>query len=152
MQRSSYKYVPEPGEEREAADCVDRLSLMTWTPLCKQRLWQCRFYSLGGPRAVPSAPLCVTVCRKKTLLGPFQLVAKSVQVLARGPENLPGIGACVGLSEPPPGLLHGWSLSFRERKMSATLCCPWLYCTGILAWLWPRINGLWPHAACSFKN
>lgn len=29
MQRSSYEYVPEPGEEREAADRVDRLSLMT---------------------------------------------------------------------------------------------------------------------------
>lgn len=61
--------------------------------------------------------LCVSLfAGKKTSLGPFQLVAKLVQVLARGPENLPGTGACVGLSEPPPGLLHGWSLSFRERE------------------------------------
>lgn len=59
--------------------------------------------------------LCVLLFAGKTLLGPFQLVAKSVQVMARGLENLPGTGACVGLSEPPPGLLHGWSLSFRER-------------------------------------
>lgn len=42
--------------------------------------------------------------------------ASSAQTLARGPENLSGTGACVGLSEPPPGLLHGWSLGFRERE------------------------------------
>lgn len=60
--------------------------------------------------------LCVSLFAEKTSLGPSQLVAKSVQVLARGLENLPGVGACVGLSEPPPGLLHGWPLSFRERE------------------------------------
>lgn len=81
--------------------------------------------------------------------------ASSAQTLARGPEDLPGTGACVGLSEPPPGLLHGWSRGLRERERercqsrSAALGCAAEEShpgggTGEMA------HG--PHAACSFKN
>lgn len=92
-------------------------------------MWQYHFLCRERTKSlpVPSAPLFITIYRKN-ITGAFPdggfldlRRAKSAQTLARGPESLPGTGACVGLSEPPPGPLHGWSLSFRERDVSNAL-------------------------------
>lgn len=109
---------------------------------------------------VPSAPLCVTIYRKNITGAfpdggcPHSRRAKAAQTLARGPEDLPGTGAGVGPSEPPPGLLHGWSLSLRERERdvsNALLPLALLRRNPFLA----QARDEWaygPHAACSFKS